>query len=631
MSEPEEIKKKMIQKLPDQLVNQIAAGEVVERPLSVVKELLDNSLDSGASRIEIDIKEGGKKLIQVRDDGSGIPPDQVHAALARHSTSKIQKIEDLNAIKTMGFRGEALASIASVSLLKLISRSDQKTSAYQVELDAGKLSSEGETAHPQGTTVSVKYLFHKTPARLKFLKSPETEMKHISDIVTKLALAHPDVSFVLRHNGKKILSSQKSNDLSQRVKDLFGKEIAQNSYPLSQESSSLKVSGLVGHPQLSRSHRRDMYFFVNGRPIQDKVIMHAVMEGYRDLLMKGRYPFLILFLHLPYEMVDVNVHPAKTEVRFSNGSILHRFVLDSVRKILHQSPWLSEEEKSLRQASTSYQAYQNSSSTFSSRENQSSLRDQLSSHNSSESYQSFKKSNSYDNNQLYSDLRQSLDSFSSFSKNDNKQNLSYDSQKKIEFGKTPYASMEVLGQFLGTYILCQSDEKLILIDQHAAHERVCFEKLLRQYEEGKVSSQSLLIPEQIEVKASDVSILEKLLDPLSKAGLELEHFGGNTFILKSSPALFKNKLKIDSLVQDLIGDSLEKNSMTSLDDKIHHLLATMACHGAIRAHHLLTKEEIYALLKECEAYQNTSFCPHGRPVSVEVTQYEIEKWFKRIL
>jgi len=588
-----------IHTLPDNLINKIAAGEVVERPASVVKELVENSLDAGASRIEIQLEDGGKKSILVRDNGSGIGRDELKLAISRHSTSKIQTDEDLFRIQTMGFRGEALASIASVSKLKITSKlQNSNDSARELLIEGGKTISEEDAGHPEGTTISVKYLFYQTPARLKFLKGKETEMSRISDYVTRAALSNPQVSFNLEHNGRKVLKTLTSAGLKERIHDLFGKDMSEGCYEISGGLEGMEICGMAGHPQLSRSHNRNMYLFINGRPVRDKVVHHAIFEGYRDLLMKGRYPFVILFIKLPLEMVDVNVHPAKAEVRFSNSSVVHRAVYDAVRKTLVASPWQGEGEGRQKAEDGGLRTEGNKSYQPSSFNSQSS-------------------EGSTSANQLYVESQRAWTQTAE--------------KKNATFGKTPYAQMEILGQLLGTYILCQAENKLLLVDQHAAHERVRFEKLMRQYKAGEISSQRLLIPENFDLNPSEVEILKRYGEELLKFGLEIDFFGGTTFVVKAIPSLFGTKVKIKSLVLDLIGDVLEKGELTSLKDKMHDVLASMACHSALRAHHLLTLDQMQGLLKELDEYPFTSFCPHGRPVSVEVTEGEIEKWFKRIV
>lgn len=606
-----------IHQLPDSIINKIAAGEVVERPASVVKELVENALDASATQIDVEISEGGKKTILVRDDGEGIPPEELLLALSRHSTSKIHSLEDIFSIKTLGFRGEALASIASVSKMTLTSKwrdgSPEVTGrrlsggdhpAREIRIEGGKVISEKDTGHPEGTSVAIKYLFYQTPARLKFLKSPETETTHIVDGVTRQALANPHVGFRLHHNGKKLIFTQPGATIKDNLRNLFGKDIADSCYeienptrPTSLVQENVDVTGAVGHPLIARSHNRNLYLFVNGRAVKDKVLTHAVMEAYRNLLMRGRYPFVVLFINVPKDMVDVNVHPAKAEVRFSNSSVVHRAVLDAVRGTLEGEPWKGKTEDVGRRTWDV--------------DGESSIKNRVSSieHQVSTIHDSPKN-----DNQLYVQSARSWD----------EKRL-----KNVEFTRIPYSQMSVIGQLLGTYLLCEGEGKLVLIDQHAAHERVRFEKLLLQYREGAIPSQQRLIPENFDLKHSDAEILKKYLKELEKFGLEIEFFGGCTFVVKAIPVLFHQKVPIMELVLDLIGDVLEKGRLTSFTDNLQNILASMACHSAIRAHHHLSHDEIRGLLNELEKNQSSSFCPHGRPVSVEVTEGELERWFKR--
>lgn len=587
-----------IELLSDSIINKIAAGEVVERPASVVKELVENALDAEAKNIEIDLEEGGKKRIQVRDDGRGISPHELRLAVSRHATSKIKTVDDLFRIRTLGFRGEALASIASVSKMTLTSRSAlSQGAAREIYIEGGDIVEEKEAGHPLGTTVSVKYLFYHTPARLKFLKSEETEVTHILDHVTRMALAYPQVTFRVTHNGKRIISAQGTGNFKRRIADLFGSDISESCYPIifkeGNDSSSPKleilqnqkplcVTGEIGHPQISRSHQRNIYLFVNQRPVKDKVIFHALLEAYRNLLMHGRYPFSILFLEVPEEMVDVNVHPAKLEVRFTNSQQIHRLVYDAVRRTLEREPWgikIAHESVGASRPGGTPMGLINQAPT------------------------------------IIEDLPIRI----------------IDEKRKIDINRTSYSDLKVIGQLLGTYLVCEASEKMVLIDQHAAHERIGFEKLLLQYQKGSIPVQQLLIPENFDLKPSDTEILKKYVEELEKFGIEIDFFGGGTFVVKAIPFLFQKKVSIRDLILDLIGDILEKGKLTSLTDSLNDILARFACHGAIRAHDLLTLEEMRSLLKELDHYQFTSFCPHGRPVLIEVQKSELERWFKRIV
>lgn len=598
-----------IQKLSNDLINKIAAGEVIERPASVVKELVENSLDAESTKIYVTIKEGGKKLIEVVDDGVGMAPEQLGLAIQRHATSKIHEFEDLFHLKTSGFRGEALASICSVAKVSIASQA-KDCDASEVLVENGEILDQRACAQAPGTKVSVKFLFYQTPARLKFLKTNETETSHIESILTKLALSHPEVAFRLIQNDRILLDVPAGQTIKERTLNLLGKDLDGYLYDFHGEVPGMTVQGLLSHPQMSRSQRTSTFFFVNGRPVSDKVIWHAVLEAYRDLLMKGKYPVMVLFLNVDEKTLDVNVHPTKSEIRFHHSGQVHSFVYRAVRDKLKESPWLKQQIESSAQSASNPLPQ---SSVSQSMENWS---------------QNYFKSSNPAPVPSYSSSRPTL-SYSS-------ERVGYKpqgdpNQRKIEFGKTAYSSMSPIGQLLGTYILCECDGKLILIDQHAAHERVGFEKLIKQYEEEGIVSQPRLIPETFDLKPSDVDILKRYLDEFMKFGFELEHFGGNTFVLKGEPALLLGKIDFHKFIVDLIEDLKSTGELTSLKDKLHHVLATMACHAQIRANHHLTLTEMTALLNELEEYQFTDFCPHGRPVSVEVTLDEIEKWFKRTL
>lgn len=586
-----------IKPLAESLINKIAAGEVVERPASVVKELLENSLDAGATEIDIQLEDGGKKSILVRDNGAGIARAELRIAISRHATSKIATLEDLFALQTLGFRGEALAAMAAVSKLKLTSRQgggNEKNQrgtapvshgggnnnvAGELVVEGGEILSEQDVGHAVGTTVVVSQLFYKTPARLKFLKSADTELAYISDTVTKAALIHPEVAFKLAHRGRTIIHATKSHDAKGRITDLFDHDIAKACYALAGGRDGLEIHGMVGHPMISRSHRRHVFLFVNGRPVQDKVLHHAVMEAHRDLLMKGRFPFIVLFLKVPPQMVDVNVHPAKTEVRFAQSQVIHNFVYECLRVRLTEEPW--KEGGGIQ-------------------------------------------NNIWDRGPSFPCELGVAEGGAQGAARDE------EVQKQIVFGKTSYAELCVIGQLMGTYILCQAKEKLVLLDQHAAHERIGFEKLLLQYQAGCISTQRLLVPINFDLNPSECEVLKKYVEELQKFGFEIDFFGGNTFVTKGVPTLLQ-KVVIRDLMLDLVGDTLEKGRLTSLHDKLHGVLARMACHAAIRAHDKLELSQMQALIRELDDYQNTSFCPHGRPVSMEVTKYEIERWFKRIV
>ena len=585
-----------IKKLDDDLINKIAAGEVVERPSSVVKELVENSLDAGSTQIIISIRDGGKKLIQVTDNGRGIQSDELELAVSRHATSKITQFDDLYTLKTMGFRGEALASVGSVSQLSVASKTSSGESC-EIIVHGGQVVDKRGCAQAQGTTISVKYLFYQTPARLKFLRSRETEASHITDVVIRFCLSHPHVEFKLYHDDKAILDVPVFDDVKTRVAHVLGEHFAENLFLFSAEANGMATHGFLGHPAVAVSQRSHVYFFVNGRSVTDKVLWHAMMEAYRDLLMKGRYPVLVLHLNIEEKLVDVNVHPSKLEVRFHQSSIVHGFIKDTLRRHLEARPWI-----------TQIPVLEPDSSS---------------------------RPLSYAGGENYSPLEARMESERNYNFENKKWRTGNEErlvpQRQIQFGRTTYADMNPIGQFLGTYILCEARDKLVLIDQHAAHERVGFEKLIQQYRDRGIPSESLLVPEIFELKPSDAEILKNYLTDLATFGFEVEPFGGNSFALKAIPIILRGKLDFKIFVINMIEDIKQTGELTSLRDKFNHVLATMACHAQIRAHHHLTRDEMTSLLNELEKYQFTDFCPHGRPVCIEVTKEEIEKWFRRTL
>lgn len=597
-----------IQKLDDDLINKIAAGEVIERPASVVKELVENSLDAGSTNIFVTIKDGGKKLIQVSDNGCGISASDLPLAVARHTTSKISNFDDIYHLKTMGFRGEALASICSIAKVNVASKVFD-AEAVEIIVEDGGVLDQRACAQPQGTTISVRYLFYQTPARLKFLKTDETETSHVVDVVTKLALSHPDVGFRLIANERTLLDVPESQHPKERFVELVGRDLNDYLYEFQAQGAGMQMTGYLSHPQVAKSQRSYTYLFVNGRSVNDKVMWHAVTESYRDLLMKGRFPVMLLNLWVDENTVDVNVHPTKAEIRFHHGQQIHHFVHHTLRERLKAAPWLGSD------SSNNSETIESLSPLMGEGRGEGGIQSSVQSW-SDRYFSGEQKSGFRPASTMNSEARPTSWS---------------EPQKQIQFGKTSYAEMTPIGQLLATYILCEAQGKLILVDQHAAHERVGFEKLMKEHREKGVKVQPLLIPETFDVRPSDADILKKYHEDFKEFGFEIEYFGGNTFVLKAMPLLLADKIDIRGFVMDLIEDLKATGELTSLKDKLHHIFATMACHAQIRAHHHLTLSEMQALLRELDEYQFTDFCPHGRPVSVEVTLPEIEKWFKRVL
>ena len=614
-----------IHHLPPQLINQIAAGEVVERPASVVKELLENSLDAGASRIELDIEQGGMKLCRVRDNGSGIAHDELPLALARHATSKISCLEGLEKIASLGFRGEALPSIASVSHLTLESRIAGAVDGVQIALRGGKNIEESRVVMPQGTRIAVQNLFFNTPARLKFMRADRTESNHISEFLQRLALANPQVGFRLSLNGKEALNIRPGLDeagMERRLATILGGDFSGNCRSLDSEQEQVRVSGWLGLPTLHRGSAAAIHMFVNGRWVRDKVINHAVRDAYRDLMPRDRYPVVALFIDMPPEQVDVNVHPAKQEVRFHHSNFIHSLVKRALKEALtamgcrtyHPTDLPAVESNSTISAelppAVSQPAHWDAPAK---------------SHPNSSSYQPSGKFGGGHQ------IREEWGSAPS------------QQQHRISFPNAPAPMAEMaeqplfqsqapmgraLAQIHGTYILAQTEDGIILVDQHAAHERIVYEKLKKSFAASGLERQMLLIPEILELSSAEAARVDRHLSALARFGLVVESFGENSFTVRELPALLGTS-SVHNLVLDLVAELEKYGESEALNSKLDDLLTTMACHGSVRANRSMTIEEMNALLRQIEATHYSGQCSHGRPTYVTITLPELEKMFGR--
>lgn len=571
--------------LPENLSNKIAAGEVVERPCSVVKELVENAIDAHATRIIIEVENGGKSLIRVSDNGMGMNKDDAMLALERYATSKIYKDNDLFFIKTLGFRGEALPSIASVSRFSLVTKDEISKTGVEIIVAGGKIKKVSQTGAPQGTMVTVSRLFYNIPARRKFLKSASTEMGHIADIISSIALGNPNVGFRLEHNQKIVKSWLPAPDPFDRVMDVIGTGLKSDFCKLIFNEKFVSIAGWILSPKIFRSTSRGIYIYVNNRFVRDRIIQHALFEGYRQRLMKGRFPVAVLFVNVPFDQVDVNVHPAKQEVRFARQKEVHEAVKDVVSKALRQF-----ETHKWKPAET---------------------RNNFSVSEPAAAYTRFKSS-----------------SFISGRGHAPKTEPPPETQDQLWDKKTCFADLQVIGRFHNTYIICESDNGLVLIDQHAAHERVLYEQLKSRYKGQKGPDQSLLIPETVDLGYREAEILEKLIPELCKLGLEIEPFGNNTFVVKSAPAILAGR-EIKPLVVEMVEKMIETGSGPDMEKGIDKCLITMACHGAIRANQALTDTEIKTLLNQLDQCDNPSHCPHGRPTWIKWSKAEVEKMFGR--
>ncbi|MGI9227367.1 MAG: DNA mismatch repair endonuclease MutL [Gammaproteobacteria bacterium] len=585
----------MINLLPELVINQIAAGEVVERPASALKEILENSVDAGAIEINIQLVQGGIKLIRVADNGAGIFKADLPLALTPHATSKIQTIEDLQKISSLGFRGEALASIAAVSRLVLASRRSEEKHAWKIRVKEGRITLPEPTSLMSGVTVEVHDLYFNTPARRKFLKTEATEFAHCEETFRRIALSRADINFTLQHNGK-TRTQLRSTDTKQRIADLLGKEFEQASVFLDEKSADLHLYGATGLPTYSKSTKNAQYFFVNGRFIRDKLITHALREAYRDVLHLDRHPTFVLFLEMNPDGLDVNVHPAKTEIRFHNSRALHQFIFHTINKSLaapHQGSAINISKEITKEGITSSPLYSKQSTIPFRKEIQPPL-----------PYQSF----------FYTDVNL---------QNTLKMSVVADKTQK-EIPPLGFA----LGQLLGIYILAQNTQGLVIVDMHAAHERVVYEKLKLAFDSHTLSMQPLLIPVTFQGNELDVTIIEENKNVINELGFEIVALSPTTLAVRAVPAMLKDA-DVEKLVEDILSELREFDSSQISTSRRNELLSTMACHSAVRANRTLDIPEMNALLREMEATERFDQCNHGRPTWFEISLANLDKMFLR--
>ncbi|MDG2375733.1 MAG: DNA mismatch repair endonuclease MutL [Woeseiaceae bacterium] len=581
-----------IRQLPGHLINQIAAGEVVERPASVVKELLENSLDAGAHAISIDIQAGGQKLIRIRDDGGGIPKDEMALALSRHATSKISSLEDLEAVVSLGFRGEALPSISSVARLSLFSNTGE--SAWQIDADNGQVSELIPAAHPPGTSVEVHDLFYNTPARRKFLRTERTEFGHINKWIRRLALARPDVAFSVSHNGRSVLNLKAAIDNDgriERITKICGEAFAAQSISVQRESDNMALSGFVGLPTFNRSQADMQFWFVNGRSVSDKTLNHAVRHAYRDVLFHGRFPAYVLYLSIDPTLVDANAHPAKLEVRFREGRSVHGFVAQAIEHLLKDTRPGGHNVLPVSSNVISSAVYQQSSMSLPS------------------------------SGGATGAVREALTSYQALT------NVAMTEAKLPEEGAAPPLGF-AMAQLAGIYILAENDEGLVVVDMHAAHERIVYEKLKTLFDDKAVIRQPLLVPTRISVSEAEASLAEDSADLFVRLGLVIDRNGPTSLVLREVPALLKQS-DSETLVRDVLSDLRESGTSNRIEDTCHDMLATMACHHSIRANRHMTLPEMNALLREMESTERADQCNHGRPTWTNISLAELDRLFLR--
>lgn len=593
--------------LSPQLANQIAAGEVVERPSSVLKELCENSLDSGARHIDIEVEQGGIKLIKVRDDGSGISRADLPLALSRHATSKIGDLKDLESVASLGFRGEALASIASVSRLALTSNNGHDA-GWKASCEGRDMSVALEPApHPVGTSVEVRDLFFNTPARRKFLKTENTEYKRIDDSLKKLALSHMDVAFSLKHNQRVQFNLRPAIgqvEQEKRVANVCGPAFMEQALFIDNNHSHIRIWGWIGLPIFSRSQSDLQYFYVNGRSIRDKVVSHAVRQAYHDVLYHGRHPAYVLFMEILPSDVDVNVHPTKHEVRFRDSGSVHSFVTSTLKKALA--------------ADRPRDHLQNNKAEFGDRMDGMSFNDKDISQNMlplSQTHSELWK------DWTRSEVREGKVPISAYK---SLYTSNFYSQEDSEIPPFGYA----IAQLKGIFILAENSQGLIIVDMHAAHERITYERMKAGYDDQGLVSQPLLVPENIAVSHCEADLIDSDKTVFSQLGFVIDRAGSESIIIREIPAILKGS-EVERLVRDVLADLIEHGSSERIREHINEILSTMACHGSVRANRKLTLPEMNALLRDMEITERSGQCNHGRPTWSQLTLDELDKLFLR--
>lgn len=617
-----------IKQLPSHLINQIAAGEVVERPASVVKELLENALDAGSTQIDIDIEQGGSKRIRIRDNGCGIPREELPLALSRHATSKIASLDDLEHVRSLGFRGEALPSIASVSRLTLSSQDQNNAQAWKLTGTGGDHFDEPEpTSHPQGTTIDVRDLFFNVPARRKFLKTEKTEFRHLEDVVKKIALSRFETAISLKHGAKTVLHLPAAIDkqsVERRVADIFGPAFMDQSLYLEHEAAGLKLWGWVGLPTFSRSQADLQYFYVNERIIKDRIVTHAVRQAYQDVLYHGRHPAYLLFLELDPDKVDVNAHPTKHEVRFREARLVHDFLFRTLHQVLadirpNDDNDSNQCDSQLAESTDNNSENRSQQSFYQDAQGKLTIpvREQM------EAYRQLhtppQKTNNPFMGQGSSDFRQSNHSFDS---------LPTQTERDHEAtGETPPLGF-ALAQLHGIYILAENTHGLVLVDMHAAHERITYEHLKRSMSEDSIRSQPLLVPNSIAVskKEADCAIENKNI--FAQLGFDIDRLAPEKLVIRAVPSLLKHS-DTASLVRDVLSDLIEHGSSKRIQQAMNEILSTMACHNSVRANHKLSIMEMNALLRDMERTERSGQCNHGRPTWTQLSIDQLDKLFMR--
>jgi DNA mismatch repair protein MutL len=604
--------------LPEELVDKIAAGEVVERPASVVKELVENSIDAGAKNIRVEIKKGGIKLIRVTDDGLGMDEKDAVLAFQRHATSKIKTADDLFQIGTLGFRGEALPSVASISLVDILTRTREELSGTRVKIEGGVIKEKKQMGAPVGTSIVVREIFYNVPARRKFLKTVMTESRHVIDLLTRLAIAYPEISVKMQSDERELLSFPATGNLLGRLQDIFGSNKAQGMIEIQAGKEEPALTGFLGKPEIARSNRAELYLFANRRPISSRSLYHAVQSGYGELLPKGKFPFAILFVEIDRKLIDVNVHPTKREVRFADERGVHDLVHQRVKECL-TSPQIVAEFLPTDKQDRSSRIEASQKTAQPSREDTSSPQGAgrvgpyaLESQRATEKDLPQKS--------FFSEHQEKVMPEPVVDQPGLEKRRSSSGEKGVEPGRANY------WQLADTYILSQVKGNLVVLDQHAAHERILYEEALRSLTERQAASQQILFPAVSELAPGEFQILEEHKDLIRKLGFELKHFGGRSILVTAVPALARNRSG-EVFLRDILSQLREEEKVEK--DRAKAVAKSFACHGAIKAGERLTGEEMQRLVRQLFATDEPYSCPHGRPTVIKLSLEELNKKFGR--
>ena len=611
-----------IQILSDDLANQIAAGEVVERPASIVKEVVENAIDAGATRISIEIEEAGKKSIRVSDNGSGMEPEDARLAFQRHATSKIKTASDLECIQSLGFRGEALPSIASISRVRMSTGTGKGRNGTEISIEGGGAFQVKEIAFSQGTTIEVNQIFYNTPARQKFLKRDGTEASHITQVVQQQALSHPEIQFSLHHNGRQLLATLPTDQALYRIAELFGAELSKELIRVESDDGTYRIEGFISSPVFTRSNRNTQYCFINSRFVRDRVLLSATQQGYSHLLPRGQHPVLFLFMTMDPGLLDVNVHPAKAEVRFAFQQDVYRFVSHAVQDALQQN-------------NKSFTTVGDDSAPGQGRDLRPSL--DVPGHQSVSVSAADSTLGAYQPESGKGDWSRGLEAlYSPAPSVDRMRSVEADSRQIEFFGQKPravsdmvFSEFQPVGQLNNSFILMQGPKGVLVVDQHVAHERVLYERFREAADNKKVEVQDLLFPLAMEFSPAEAQALSEHLESLRELGMHLEPFGKDGFLLRAVPAVLKNQDQ-ESIVREVAGRLMREEKDHTLQNKMEDIMIMMSCRNAIKVNHPMELDQIRKLMYDLEQTKMPYTCPHGRPIALLFEMNDILRKFQRI-